>query len=44
VLGLLRAAGKHLSAVAAVPPDEVLSINTPDELRQVERILGDRSQ
>ncbi len=41
-LALLRAAGKKLAAVAAVPPEEVLSINTLPELADVERILSQR--
>ena len=41
-LGLLRADGVKLAAVAAVPPDEVLSINTVEQLRQVEAILTAR--
>jgi bifunctional UDP-N-acetylglucosamine pyrophosphorylase/glucosamine-1-phosphate N-acetyltransferase len=41
-LGLLQASGKKLAAVAAVPPDEVLSINTPQELAEVENILNRR--
>ncbi len=43
-LGLLAADGKKLSAVAAVPSEEVLSINTVDQLRQVEAILGRRPE
>ncbi|MCJ7544087.1 MAG: NTP transferase domain-containing protein [Phycisphaerae bacterium] len=43
-LGLLAADGKKLSAVAAVPSEEVLSINTVDQLRQVEAILVRRSE
>ena len=42
VLGLLRARGGALAAVAAVPPKDVLSINTVEELRQVGRIMADR--
>ena len=41
-LGLLRAGGGHLAAVAAVPPEDVLSINTLDQLEQVDRILAAR--
>lgn len=41
-LGLLAADGKKLSAVAAVPSEDVLSINTVDQLRQVEAILARR--
>ena len=41
-LGLLRSSGKRVAAVAAVPPEEVMSINDPQELREVERILSQR--
>jgi UDP-N-acetylglucosamine diphosphorylase/glucosamine-1-phosphate N-acetyltransferase len=41
-LKLLRADGRRLAAVAAVPPEDVLSINTLDELREVERVLSSR--
>lgn len=41
-LHLLRADGAKLAAVAAVPPGEVLSINTVEQLRQVEAILAAR--
>jgi bifunctional UDP-N-acetylglucosamine pyrophosphorylase/glucosamine-1-phosphate N-acetyltransferase len=43
-LGLLAADGRKLSAVAAVPSEEVLSINTLEQLRQVEAILARRSE
>jgi UDP-N-acetylglucosamine diphosphorylase/glucosamine-1-phosphate N-acetyltransferase len=43
-LALLRQAGKKLAAVAAVSPQEVLSINDVQELRQVEAILAARSK
>jgi len=42
VLGLLRADGAKLAAVPAVPPEEVLGINTPEELEQVNRIMAGR--
>ena len=47
-VGLLRERGAKLSAVAAVPPEDVISINTVDELAQVAetmavRIKGDRA-
>jgi len=42
-LAVLRQAGKTLSAVSAVPPEEVLSINTPQQLRQVEQIMAQRA-
>ncbi len=41
-LALLRQDGQKLAAVAAVPPEDVLSINTLDELQQVGSILADR--
>jgi len=34
--------GVKVAAVAAVEPDETLSINTPEQLRQVERIMESR--
>jgi len=42
-LGLLRARGGKLAAVAAVPPEDVLSINTVDQLADVERIMARRA-
>lgn len=44
VLALLRQDGRKLAAVAAVPPEDVLSINTLDELRLVDDILRQRLQ
>jgi UDP-N-acetylglucosamine diphosphorylase/glucosamine-1-phosphate N-acetyltransferase len=41
-VGLLKAAGAKLAAVAAVPPEDVLSINTCEELEQVDRIMAAR--
>jgi len=44
VFAMLRARGEAVEIVDAVPPDDVLSINTPQELAQVEAILiGRRS-
>ena len=43
-LGLLRSDGKKLAAVAAVPPEDVISINTPDELAEVSRIMAARDE
>ncbi len=43
-LELIAADGGHLAAVAAVPPEEVVSINTPDELAQVEQFMRRRSE
>ena len=42
-LALLKAAGRKVIARPAVPADEVLSINTLEELRQVEAILFQRA-
>ncbi len=42
VPALLRADGRKVQAVAAVPAEEVLSINTVDQLSQVEAILARR--
>jgi UDP-N-acetylglucosamine diphosphorylase/glucosamine-1-phosphate N-acetyltransferase len=42
VPAMLRADGRKVSAVAAVPSEEVLSVNTVEELRQVEAILARR--
>lgn len=42
VLGILRGQGKTLAAVAAVPPEDTLSINTLDQLAEVDRILRSR--
>ena len=41
-LGLLRGMGRTVLALAAVPADEVLGINTLEELAQVDRILQAR--
>ena len=41
-LGLLAADGRKIAAVAAVPPADVLSINTLDELRKVSDIMAAR--
>ena len=41
-IGHLKAAGAKLGAVAAVPPEDVLSINTPQELDEVGRIMAKR--
>ncbi len=43
-LSLLRADGRKLAAVAAVPSEEVLSINTVEQLAEVEAILARRRQ
>ena len=43
VFTLLLDAQKHVAVVAAVPPEDVLSINTLDDLAKVEGLLLDRS-
>ncbi len=43
-LEILRADGKKLAAVASVPPEDTISINTVEELQQVERIMAARQQ
>lgn len=40
--GLLNAQGKTVTVVDAVPPEDVLSINNPDQLAEVDRILRAR--
>jgi bifunctional UDP-N-acetylglucosamine pyrophosphorylase/glucosamine-1-phosphate N-acetyltransferase len=42
VFGLLRADGRTVHVVDAVPPSEVLSVNTPQQLAEVESILRAR--
>jgi len=42
VPGLLQQSGKTVVVVDAVPPEDVLSINTPEQLEQVDKILRDR--
>ena len=41
---LLRRDGRKLAAVAAVEPEDVLSVNTDEELREVERIMKTRDR
>ena len=41
-LGLLASDGRKIAAVAAVPPQDVLSINTLDELQNVSDIMAAR--
>ena len=41
-LAILRGDGQKLAAVAAVPPEDVLSINNPAELADVEAIMAKR--
>jgi UDP-N-acetylglucosamine diphosphorylase/glucosamine-1-phosphate N-acetyltransferase len=42
-LSVLLAAGKRVEVVPAVPPEDVLSINTPEELAVVDRIYRARA-
>lgn len=42
VPGLLRAEGRVVEVVASVPPEDVLSINTPEELAHVDAIYRSR--
>lgn len=43
VLELLLGAGKRVEVIEAVPPEDVLSINTPDDLAKVDAIYRARS-
>jgi UDP-N-acetylglucosamine diphosphorylase/glucosamine-1-phosphate N-acetyltransferase len=43
VFELLLASGRVVSVVDAVPPEEVLSVNTPEQLAEVDRILRTRA-
>ena len=40
--GILKANGQTVTVVDAVPPEDVLSINNPDQLAEVDSILRDR--
>ncbi|MCX5660692.1 MAG: NTP transferase domain-containing protein [Planctomycetota bacterium] len=42
VPALLKAQGKTAAVIDAVPPEDVLSINTPEQLAEVDRILRKR--
>ena len=42
VFELLLKDGKRISVVDAVPPEDVLSVNTPEQLEEVSRILAGR--
>jgi bifunctional UDP-N-acetylglucosamine pyrophosphorylase/glucosamine-1-phosphate N-acetyltransferase len=44
VFGILRAAGKRVSAVQAVAAEDVLSVNSREQLAQVDALLQDRIQ
>ncbi|MSR69270.1 MAG: hypothetical protein EXS17_02865 [Phycisphaerales bacterium] len=43
VFGLLKRAGRTVQVVDAVPPEEVLSVNTPAQLAEVSAILQSRT-
>lgn len=43
VVTLLKRGGQTVQVVSAVPPEDVLSINTPEQLAEVESILSRRS-
>jgi bifunctional UDP-N-acetylglucosamine pyrophosphorylase / glucosamine-1-phosphate N-acetyltransferase len=43
VLALLQSRGKRVEVITAVPPEDVLSINTPEELAAVDRIYRQRT-
>jgi bifunctional UDP-N-acetylglucosamine pyrophosphorylase/glucosamine-1-phosphate N-acetyltransferase len=42
VFRIMLDAGERVGVVAAVPPEDILSINTPADLKMVERVLVDR--
>ncbi|MFG0244057.1 MAG: NTP transferase domain-containing protein [Phycisphaerales bacterium JB054] len=42
VPAILMEAGERVEVIDAVPPEDVLSINTPEQLAEVDRILRDR--
>jgi bifunctional UDP-N-acetylglucosamine pyrophosphorylase/glucosamine-1-phosphate N-acetyltransferase len=41
-IGILRQEGEKVAAIRATDPDEVLGVNTPEQLREVERIYRER--
>jgi len=41
-VGLLQSAGAKLAAVPAVPPEEVTSVNTPEQLDEANRVMARR--
>lgn len=43
VPGLLLAGGRRVEVIDAVPPEDILSINTPEQLAEVDRIYRSRS-
>lgn len=42
-IAILRADGKKVAAVPAASPEEILGVNTPEQLGEVERILAERA-
>jgi bifunctional UDP-N-acetylglucosamine pyrophosphorylase / glucosamine-1-phosphate N-acetyltransferase len=44
IYGILRAAGKKVTAVQAVSAEEVMAINTREQLAQVDAVMQDRIQ
>ncbi len=42
VPGMLLAAGRRVEVIDAVPPEDILSINTPEQLAEVDRIFRSR--
>jgi len=42
-VGILLEDGKKVAAVAAASPEEILGVNTPEQLREVEEVLARRS-
>lgn len=44
VPALLMKSGRRVEVIDAVPPEDVLSINTPEQLAEVDRILRARSE
>jgi len=44
VPGLLLASGRRVEVIDAVPPDDILSINTPEQLAEVDRIFQSRAK
>ena len=42
VFKIMLDSGEPVGVVAAVPPEDILSINTPEDLKMVERVLVDR--
>ena len=43
VPGLLLSQGKRVEVIASVPPEDVLSINTPEQLAEVDAIYQRRA-